>query len=77
MKKLVEAITLRFGKNVGIIDRILRILGSLIIGILIYQGYLNGTLAVGLGILVLMIIPTSITGKCSIYHTMGINSIKK
>jgi len=73
----VDAITLRFGRNVGTIDRVLRAMGSLTIGILIYQDCLSGALAVALGILALMILATSITGKCSIYYAIGIKSEKK
>ena len=58
-------------RNIGWWDRILRALLTPLVGYLIYAGILSGWFAVLLGIIALMLLPTSLTGACSIYYALG------
>ncbi|GIV58103.1 MAG: DUF2892 domain-containing protein [Bacteroidetes bacterium] len=54
-------------KNMGSIDRILRVAVAVILGVLILTGTLQGTLATILGILAIVFLLTSAIGFCPLY----------
>ncbi|QXD13966.1 DUF2892 domain-containing protein [Rhodocaloribacter litoris] len=54
-------------KNMGSIDRILRVAVAVIIGVLLLTGTLQGTLATILGILAIVFLLTSAIGFCPLY----------
>jgi hypothetical protein len=64
-------------KNMGTLDRTLRILIAIILGILILTGKISGTLAWVLGIISVVFLLTSIIGWCPLYVPLGISTIKK
>jgi hypothetical protein len=64
-------------KNMGALDRAVRILIAIILGILILTGKISGTLAWVLGIISVVFLLTSIIGWCPLYVTLGISTIKK
>lgn len=64
------------GKNAGKVDRILRIVGAIIISILIGMGKISGWLAVVLGIVALAWLITGIIGWCPVYVPFKICTIK-
>jgi len=64
-------------KNMGTLDRAVRILIAIILGILILTGKISGTLAWVLGIISVVFLLTSIIGWCPLYVTLGISTIKK
>jgi len=64
-------------KNMGALDRAVRILIAIILGILILTGKISGTLAWVLGIISVVFLLTSIIGWCPLYVTFGISTIKK
>ncbi|MFZ8831097.1 MAG: YgaP family membrane protein [Thermodesulfobacteriaceae bacterium] len=61
----------------GTLDRTVRILIAIILGILILTGKISGTLAWVLGIIAVVFLLTSIIGWCPLYVPLGISTIKK
>ncbi len=61
----------------GTLDRTVRILIAIILGILILTGKISGTLAWVLGIISVVFLLTSIIGWCPLYVPLGISTIKK
>jgi hypothetical protein len=64
-------------KNMGVIDRIIRILIAATIGVLIALGQLTGIAAIILGVLAVVFVLTSLVGTCPIYLPFGISTKKK
>jgi hypothetical protein len=64
-------------KNMGTLDRTVRILIAIILGILIFTGKISGILAWVLGIISVVFLLTSIIGWCPLYVPLGISTIKK
>lgn len=64
-------------KNMGTVDRVLRIILAVIVLILYGMGTISGTVAVVLGIFAVIFLLTSITGVCPLYGPLGISTIKK
>ena len=64
-------------KNMGNLDKGIRILIAVIIAILAYTKVLDGTLAIVLLILAGVFVLTSIVGFCPLYLPLGIQTNKK
>ncbi|MBI3193180.1 MAG: DUF2892 domain-containing protein [Ignavibacteriae bacterium] len=64
-------------KNVGTIDKGIRILLAITIAVLYFTGTLSGTTAIILGILAVIFIATSFAGTCPIYSICRISTTKK
>lgn len=64
-------------KNVGITDRIIRIVIAVIIAALYIAGTINGTTALILGALSLIFLLTGLIGFCPIYRVLGLSTKKK
>lgn len=54
-------------KNIGSIDRTVRIVAALAVGILILSGTLTGLLAIILGVLAVVLLLTSVISFCPLY----------
>jgi len=54
-------------QNMGTLDRIIRAVVAIIIGILYFTGVINGVLAIVLGIIAIVFLITSIIGFCPLY----------
>lgn len=63
--------------NMGGIDRIIRIIIAVIIGLLYYNGTIGGTLGIVLLVLAAVFVLTGIVGFCPLYKPLGINTCKK
>ncbi|MCU0843489.1 MAG: DUF2892 domain-containing protein [Spirochaetes bacterium] len=63
-------------KNMGTIDRLLRVTVAVIIGVLYLTGNISGLAAVVLGIIAIIFIATSIVSTCPLYVPLGINTRK-
>lgn len=63
--------------NMGLIDRLIRIVLALVVGVLILTGQLNGVAAVILGILAVVFVLTGIIAFCPLYVPFGISTKKK
>jgi hypothetical protein len=64
-------------KNVGSIDRVVRILMALVVIVLYFTHVISGTLAVILLIVSAILILTSVISFCPIYWPFGISTDKK
>jgi len=68
---LIKMLTTR---NVGTVDRLLRLLPTPVVAYLIHQGQLTGVAAWALGAVAAMLLVTTITGSCSIYYLLGFST---
>lgn len=61
-------------KNMGVIDRSLRITVAIVLAVLIYLGELSGTTAIILGVLAGVFLVTSLVSICPLYMLVGLNT---
>ena len=64
-------------KNMGTVDRVIRVLVAVIIVVLYFTHVISGTLAVILLILAGIFVVTSLLGTCPLYILLGISTRKK
>ena len=64
-------------KNVGLADKLVRVVLVLVIAALYLMGSIHGTAAIVLGILAAILLITSILSFCPLYVLLGISTIKK
>jgi hypothetical protein len=66
-------------KNVGNIDKVIRVLAAVVFGVLYFTGTVTGTLGLVLLVLGVVFLATSAMGFCPIYAIVGMNTcpIKK
>ena len=60
--------------NMGSVDRVVRTLIAIVIGILYFAGVLTGTLALILGILAVIFLLTSVVSFCPLYALLGLST---
>jgi hypothetical protein len=64
-------------KNMGTVDKVIRVLVAVIIVVLYFTHVVSGTLAVILLILAGVFVVTSLLGFCPLYLPFGLSTIKK
>lgn len=64
-------------KNMGNLDRILRIVVAAVVAVLFYTGTISGTVAIVLGILAIIFLATSFISFCPLYLPFGISTRPK
>lgn len=64
-------------KNMGNIDRIIRILVAIIIAVLFFTNVISGTLGIVLLVLAGVFVLTSLISFCPLYTLVGINTCPK
>jgi uncharacterized RDD family membrane protein YckC len=64
-------------KNMGTIDRAIRTLLAVLVGILYFMDVISGTTAVILGILAIIFLLTSLLSTCPLYMPFGITTRKQ
>jgi len=64
-------------KNMGTIDRIIRVSLAVLVAILYYTDVISGTWAIILGILAVVFLATSLIGFCPLYLPFGISTRKQ
>ena len=64
-------------KNMGTIDRTVRTIAALAVGILILTGTLTGLLAIILGVLAVVLVLTSVVSFCPMYAPFKFSTRKK
>jgi hypothetical protein len=64
-------------KNMGTIDKVIRILVAIVIAVLFFTHTISGTLAIILLIIAGIFILTSLVGLCPLYLPFGISTLKK
>jgi hypothetical protein len=63
--------------NMGIVDRVIRILLAVVVAILYLLGSINGWAAIILGIFSVIFLATSLVGFCPLYTFFKISTIRK
>lgn len=64
-------------KNMGSVDKLIRVLIAVVIAVLYYLGKIEGTLALVLLAFALIFLLTSLVSFCPLYTIFGINTCKK
>jgi hypothetical protein len=64
-------------KNIGTVDRALRICGATLLVLLVITKVISGILAIILLVVAVMFIVTSFISVCPLYPFLGINTRKK
>ena len=63
-------------KNMGTIDRIVRLILVAIVAALYFTGQISGTLAIVLGVLAIIFLVTSLVGWCPLYLPLKLSTKK-
>lgn len=61
-------------KNMGNLDRVIRLAAVVLIAALYFAGLISGTVAVILGIIAVAFLVTSLIGWCPLYRVVGIST---
>ena len=64
-------------KNMGRLDRIIRVAIAVLVAVLYFTNVISGTWAIILGILALVFLLTSLVGTCPLYMPFGISTRKE
>ena len=64
-------------KNMGSVDKGIRILLAVVVGILIFTNTITGLLAIILGIFAVVFLLTSFVGFCPLYTPFKLSTLKK
>ena len=68
---------MKLDKNMGTLDRAIRIVIAVVIAVLYFNGNLSGLTAIVLGIFSIIFIITSFVGFCPLYTVIGLSTCKK
>lgn len=68
---------MKLHKNMGTLDRIIRLVIAAVIAVLYFTHILSGGLAIILGIVAVVFVLTSLVGFCPLYIPFGISTCKK
>jgi hypothetical protein len=63
-------------KNMGTVDKAIRVIVAIVIGVLYFTGQITGTAAIILGILAIVFLLTSVIGTCPLYLPLGLSTKK-
>lgn len=64
-------------KNMGTIDRVIRIVIAVAIAAIYFSGNISGTVAIVLGVIAVIFLLTSLIGFCPIYKVVGLSTRKE
>lgn len=64
-------------KNIGTLDKTIRVIIAIVIAILVYTDVISGTLGIVLSIVAIVFLLTSLVGVCPLYLLFGINTCKR
>lgn len=64
-------------KNIGKIDKMIRISLAILIAVLYFMDIINGTVAIVLGIIAIVFVVTSFLNYCPIWGVLGIRTFKE
>lgn len=63
-------------KNMGVIDKIVRVIVAITFTVLYFMGILDGTIGIVLIVLSVVFLLTSMIGFCPLYTIFGMNTCK-
>ena len=63
-------------KNMGTVDKAIRVVVAIVIGVLYFTGQITGTAAIILGVLAIAFLLTSVVGTCPLYLPVGLSTKK-
>jgi hypothetical protein len=63
-------------KNMGTIDRVIRSIIGITIGVLFFTGRISGTIAVVLGVIAMAFLSMSLVAWCPVYAPLGLSTRK-
>jgi len=64
-------------KNIGTVDKTIRIFVAAIVALLYFTGVISGTLAIVLLVFAVIFVITSLFSVCPLYPLLGMNTRKK
>jgi len=64
-------------KNMGVTDRVIRVILAVVIAILYFGHQITGTAAAILGVIAVIFLATSSVGVCLAYKVLGISTLKE
>jgi phosphotransferase system glucose/maltose/N-acetylglucosamine-specific IIC component len=64
-------------KNMGRLDKTVRLVAAALFVVLLVAGAVKGTLAIVLGVLAAIFVVTSLVGFCPLYVPLGISTVGK
>lgn len=64
-------------KNMGVVDRIIRVSLAVLVGVLYFTNVISGTWAIILGVLSIVFLLTSLVSFCPLYTIFGISTRKE
>ncbi len=64
-------------KNMGLLDRLVRIAFAVLIAALYFTGQISGTVAIVMGVVALIMVFTSLAGTCLLYIPFKLDSHNK
>ena len=67
---------MKLNKNMGTLDRIIRVAIAVVIAVLYFSGNLSGLTATILGILAVIFVITSLVSFCPLYILFGLSTCK-
>ena len=68
---------MKLNKNMGTLDRIIRVAIAVVIAVLYFSGKLSGLTAAILGFLAVIFVITSLVSFCPLYILFGLSTCKK
>jgi uncharacterized membrane protein YtjA (UPF0391 family) len=68
---------MKLNKNMGTLDRIIRLVIAAVIAVLYFTGNLSGLAAIILGILAVVFVVTSLVSFCPLYLPFGLSTRKQ
>lgn len=64
-------------KNMGTVDKLIRIFLAIIVAILYFSGQITGVAAIILGVIAVVFMLTSLIGTCPLYLPFGLSTKKE
>jgi len=64
-------------QNMGLEDRVIRLVAAIAVGVLYGLGYISGVLAIVLGVVAIAFFVTSLVGWCPLYLPLGLSTLRK
>ncbi|NOX64117.1 MAG: DUF2892 domain-containing protein [Chloroflexi bacterium] len=64
-------------RNMGNLDRIIRLLLAVLVGVLYFTGVISGAVAIILGVIAVIFLVTSLIGFCPLYVPLKLSTRKE